>query len=1314
MSRFSAPFILKVSFYDQSKDVKNKGRNAAHINYIGTRSGVDLGEVDLSENTVEQLEEEPNLESAAGHVKYAEERPGSHGLFDGEGIPSLVEVQNELKEHEGVVWRMILSLKEEDANKLGFDERQKWEDTLRASVSNAASKMGIKESNLRWVAAFHQEQGHPHVHLVMWEKEPKRTKGLLSEGEKKDVKRAFMREIYADERTRLNVEKTANRDLMRDLAKGDMQKFVSLIKEIKSQEKDVERELRSAGYVQSGIAPKLFKEDEKEIIKQLNELSEMLPTSGRIAFKFMPEPVKEKSLSLADSILQNPSFREALEGYLKSVEEMAELHTLNREAISKSKDNAYNDLQKRMANLILRSAAEINQKNYLEVDQRIVDKHKQAFLLADGKPQQDLEKEIIESTVKHLRVYGMNENQIQNVFEKWLPQINSTKTEEEVNQIITGSFTKQTVNLSTGEENPFEEEVVNFERYLKNQSDFQNPYEKIEYLSSTLITKGQIFHLMNREDLQIEDDPQDIAVTLNAALKESGATFGERKEILEDWAIRNELTVDFDSANRESNKITHLQKEEWEKVCEGLNVSKEDFNWKVEEKELLRLDHLKEITQEIVKDFTDTKQPIAEYEEYFKKFMTFSILKQAKTETQLINQIEKLNSNLSPEMQVTETELKALVDFWKKNDLNQIKIFSSVLTSAGFSRQEIVDHLQVSGVSEEIREVISDHVRSTHVNLQHDRFISFNEFNKVKEMIEGKKLEYPYSKEEEIIVNHDKMKSLINEFKNAKFLEGSDIKSTTVWMNKILLRGGVEEFSKRKEILEEWAKKNNIHETEEFKNADIKDNKKYFINKAKFEEVCKTLCIEDQKIPWQDKVKFTLENNKVEDILNKIQRNFDIGKITSEQEITEMKDIFVKVVKLSATSTEDFRNKLDLIMKKLPVEERFTSEEIKIHETNLTKNNFLKFNEFKKVKDILEVAKVSYPYQNEKIISVNPEDTKELAAVFKNASLLEGSDIKETLKWMNQILLKGGIEEYQERKSIIEHWAKNNHIHDTEEFKTTELKDQKDYFVDKARFDEICKTLEIGKLKLPWENKSLLKVDPEKLEPIIEKATEKLNVLNVTDKNERLAIRDILVKSIRNIVTTNEEFHLKVNSIMDKLPPDERLTVNEIEQQANTLKREDFNYVQNALRVEDVTQKTIEHFTVVLKTTGLSDVETKDVIFQWKERTSLVIEDEKLNEIVNKSLTSFAENKGWGKVPFISKNQYELFCKNVNVNAPYLWKPQFANVNMLAQNIWKAISKAIDQEHAQTEAQNEMARKNIEKKQQIKVHRHHDRDEQER
>src|SRR5690606_32843746 len=126
--------------------------------------------------------------------------------------------------------------------RLDYDKREKWETTLRASMPHLATVMGIPGSNLRWVAAFHQAKGHPHVHVVIWEKNPHRIKGVLRRDERIAVKREFMRKIYADERNRLTQEKTAMRDLIRSIAKEDAEKSLELVREVNQLQRGVSLE----------------------------------------------------------------------------------------------------------------------------------------------------------------------------------------------------------------------------------------------------------------------------------------------------------------------------------------------------------------------------------------------------------------------------------------------------------------------------------------------------------------------------------------------------------------------------------------------------------------------------------------------------------------------------------------------------------------------------------------------------------------------------------------------------------------------------------------------------------------------------------------------------------------------------------------------------------------------------------------------------------------------------------------------------------------------------------------------------------------
>lgn len=97
------------------------------------------------------------------------ERIGEHGLFTDEGEPVILrQVQKEVAEHKGVVWTHVISLRREDAARLGYDSAAQWMALLRSKRAMLCKHMKIDSANLRWYAAFHNESHHPHVHLMVY------------------------------------------------------------------------------------------------------------------------------------------------------------------------------------------------------------------------------------------------------------------------------------------------------------------------------------------------------------------------------------------------------------------------------------------------------------------------------------------------------------------------------------------------------------------------------------------------------------------------------------------------------------------------------------------------------------------------------------------------------------------------------------------------------------------------------------------------------------------------------------------------------------------------------------------------------------------------------------------------------------------------------------------------------------------------------------------------------------------------------------------------------------------------------------------
>lgn len=134
------------------------------------------------------------------YVSYIASRPrveklGSHGLFNSgdEPIP-LAQVSKVVAEHPGNIWLPILSLRREDADRLGYNTAARWKTLLREQAPEIAKSMQIPPEDFRWVAAFHDEGHHPHVHMVCWSAGAK--DGYLTKQGIRQFKSGLVSEIF--------------------------------------------------------------------------------------------------------------------------------------------------------------------------------------------------------------------------------------------------------------------------------------------------------------------------------------------------------------------------------------------------------------------------------------------------------------------------------------------------------------------------------------------------------------------------------------------------------------------------------------------------------------------------------------------------------------------------------------------------------------------------------------------------------------------------------------------------------------------------------------------------------------------------------------------------------------------------------------------------------------------------------------------------------------------------------------------------------------------------------------------------------------
>ncbi len=179
---------------------------------------------------------EENLDAVANTKTYADyiatrpraERFGSHGLFTDEGVEvQLGTVSQELNTYKGNVYTAILSLKREDAARLGFDSGTRWRDFLRGQTQTLSDNLKIPMDHLRWYAAFHNEGHHPHVHLIAYSTVP--GEGHLSKQGMENMRSAFAREIFSQELLFTYQQQTEYRDQLRLQSRENISEIVAQI-----------------------------------------------------------------------------------------------------------------------------------------------------------------------------------------------------------------------------------------------------------------------------------------------------------------------------------------------------------------------------------------------------------------------------------------------------------------------------------------------------------------------------------------------------------------------------------------------------------------------------------------------------------------------------------------------------------------------------------------------------------------------------------------------------------------------------------------------------------------------------------------------------------------------------------------------------------------------------------------------------------------------------------------------------------------------------------------------------------------------------
>ena len=229
----------------------------------------------------------PEVQQSDGYMKYIATRPraerlGDHGLFGDEDGVDLEQAMLELDQYTGNVWTHILSLKREDAARLGYDNAKAWMNLLRTNRNDIAAAMNIHPNHFRWYAAYHDEGEHPHVHMMAWSTVP--GEAYLTRDGIHKIKSTLTNQIFRQEMLHTYEQKSQSRD-------------------------DLVREARHA-------IRKLTQEMARnicnypEVEKLMQTLSAQLETvKGKKSYSYLPKSVKKTVDEVGDRLEEIPAVK---------------------------------------------------------------------------------------------------------------------------------------------------------------------------------------------------------------------------------------------------------------------------------------------------------------------------------------------------------------------------------------------------------------------------------------------------------------------------------------------------------------------------------------------------------------------------------------------------------------------------------------------------------------------------------------------------------------------------------------------------------------------------------------------------------------------------------------------------------------------------------------------------------------------------------------------------------------------------------------------------------------------------------------------
>jgi len=287
----------------------------------------------------------------------------SHGLFGHvREFPHIERMQNlepvidyvtELAKNKVPIYRGLISFKEYDAMRLGYNTQEKFRELLENRLDVIAKKLNIKYEDLQYAGAVHLEKGHPHMQFFFWSKSRDKSNYFVHYSKLKDIRNSFVNAVYRDDLLPIYQEK--------DSAKKSILAENYIINQLKElgYDKDFIKDIQKYenGFSESKVMKRVFKDQElKNVVLQLVDLkNDLKQTTGSIKYEYLKKypDIIAKVDSISKQVIDSSiECKKQVGAFINAKQKLEDFKYYDKDKLELAKEQAKVNAEKEILKLV--------------------------------------------------------------------------------------------------------------------------------------------------------------------------------------------------------------------------------------------------------------------------------------------------------------------------------------------------------------------------------------------------------------------------------------------------------------------------------------------------------------------------------------------------------------------------------------------------------------------------------------------------------------------------------------------------------------------------------------------------------------------------------------------------------------------------------------------------------------------------------------------------------------------------------------------------------------------------------------------------